>query len=477
MANRTNPNTSENHQILSRKGRKMEKKITLIAVLAFGAGVFGIAALAKAAPVTISYEGVITSVSYPEGKLDGSVVVGGTFSGQYTFESTQWDESSHPRFGQYRFFEKAPAGMTMSVTVGNYTFETSSTSAHSEIWVDDCAASEADHYKVWSTSLSQTAGPALQLDETSIGSFIDFGLRTRENLSTLTSDALPLSMPDLAKFEDRNKFSLSLEFEPLDFAAVRGYLAISVPNVVGNSLSAAQSAITSAGYVVGTTSGTYTDTIPAAQVISQDPPAGTLAAPGSAVDLVISLGPADVPSEPEACCSADGSCQDLTPEECIAQGGTPQGAGTTCATTDCPQPPVTGLVAHYKLDETSGTTAVDSSGNGIDGTLMGEPTWQPAGGILDGALLFDGVDDYVDCGRFNPSKRTGQLSICLWANWNGRNGRWQGLIGKRDTAAQDDMMWQLVAHKVNGTLFFGLAGTWVETPEAALPLHEWVHIA
>ena len=55
------------------------------------------------------------------------------------------------------------------------------------------------------------------------------------------------------------------------------------------------------------------------------------------------------------------------------------------------------LVAHWKLDDGSGTTAVDSSANGNDGTFVGDPQW--ASGILGGALDFDGVDDYVDCGN------------------------------------------------------------------------------
>jgi len=31
------------------------------------------------------------------------------------------------------------------------------------------------------------------------------------------------------------------------------------------------------------------------------------------------------------------------------------------------------LLVHYKLDETSGTVATDSSGKGNDGTLSGDP--------------------------------------------------------------------------------------------------------
>jgi hypothetical protein len=46
----------------------------------------------------------------------------------------------------------------------------------------------------------------------------------------------------------------------------------------------------------------------------------------------------DGPSS-QACCFEDGSCNDIEPEECLQQGGTPQGQGTNCGTVSCPQPP------------------------------------------------------------------------------------------------------------------------------------------
>ena len=52
----------------------------------------------------------------------------------------------------------------------------------------------------------------------------------------------------------------------------------------------------------------------------------------------------------------------------------------------------TGPIAHWKLDETGGTTAIDSEG-GHDGTLVNGPNWQP--GYLDGALEFDGSNDHI----------------------------------------------------------------------------------
>ena len=55
------------------------------------------------------------------------------------------------------------------------------------------------------------------------------------------------------------------------------------------------------------------------------------------------------------------------------------------------------LVAHWKLDETSGTVAKDASGNGYDGTLIGGTTWVT--GTIRGALEVNGSTGYVDFGN------------------------------------------------------------------------------
>ena len=58
--------------------------------------------------------------------------------------------------------------------------------------------------------------------------------------------------------------------------------------------------------------------------------------------------------------------------------------------TEKPSSPLTaGELAWWKLDEGSGSTAGDSSGNGYDGTIVGA-TW------VSGELNFDGTNDYVD---------------------------------------------------------------------------------
>jgi beta-lactam-binding protein with PASTA domain len=65
---------------------------------------------------------------------------------------------------------------------------------------------------------------------------------------------------------------------------------VSVPDVVGLSENAARTAIESLSLVVGNVSTSESESIPAGHIISQSPSGGQDVAPGSAVDLVISLG-------------------------------------------------------------------------------------------------------------------------------------------------------------------------------------------
>jgi hypothetical protein len=92
--------------------------------------------------------------------------------------------------------------------------------------------------------------------------------------------------------------------------------------------------------------------------------------------------------------------------------------------------PAPSLVAHWQLDEGAGTIAADSSGNGYDGTLIGEPNW--VAGMIGGALEFDGVDDYVTitgykgiaADRTDPNNPV-QLafSVACWINTADAEGR------------------------------------------------------
>ncbi|MBN1511573.1 MAG: hypothetical protein JXB13_06120 [Phycisphaerae bacterium] len=64
----------------------------------------------------------------------------------------------------------------------------------------------------------------------------------------------------------------------------------------------------------------------------------------------------------EACCFDTGECVDGDPEICSLTGGTPQGAGTVCATTDCPQPRGACCDKNEKCNEMTEQQCIDSRG-------------------------------------------------------------------------------------------------------------------
>jgi len=72
-----------------------------------------------------------------------------------------------------------------------------------------------------------------------------------------------------------------------------------------------------------------------------------------------------------------------------------------------------GLVAYWKFDEGSGTTAADSSGNGNDGTITGA-TWTTSSAWGDYALSFDGADDYVNVSDDNSLDLDSEFTLLAW---------------------------------------------------------------
>ena len=61
----------------------------------------------------------------------------------------------------------------------------------------------------------------------------------------------------------------------------------------------------------------------------------------------------------------------------------------------------------------TGTTWFDRSGNGYNGTLIGGSTFNNSNG---GSIVFDGTDDYVNCGT--PSISVGKITVIAWVKMN-----------------------------------------------------------
>ncbi|MCP4454158.1 MAG: LamG domain-containing protein, partial [Planctomycetes bacterium] len=72
------------------------------------------------------------------------------------------------------------------------------------------------------------------------------------------------------------------------------------------------------------------------------------------------------------------------------------------------------LVGNWTFDDGAGSTAIDKSGNGNNGVLMGGPTW--IAGTLGGALSFDGADDTVEVPHHPVFDMGESITVAAWIN-------------------------------------------------------------
>ena len=71
-----------------------------------------------------------------------------------------------------------------------------------------------------------------------------------------------------------------------------------------------------------------------------------------------------------------------------------------------------GLVGYWKLDDSTGKTATDSSGNQRSAALLTGASW--SGGQFGGAISFDGVNGYATISSAMPQVESANYSISTW---------------------------------------------------------------
>ncbi len=147
---------------------------------------------------------------------------------------------------------------------------------------------------------------------------------------------------------------------------------------------------------------------------------------------------------------------------------------------DCSALIQSGDLAHWKLDDAGGTTAVDTI-NAHDGTVSGAG-WTT--GVLDGALEFDGSIDYVAVSATTGLQdvfATG-ATISMWirpTDWGELDsGR---LLDKTNAGSGNRNGWSLGLRGSSQGLefvqgFTGSEGHWV-TPNNSIELNKWQHVA
>ena len=146
----------------------------------------------------------------------------------------------------------------------------------------------------------------------------------------------------------------------------------------------------------------------------------------------------------------------------------------------------TNLVAYYKLNENSGTTAVNAVGtSSLDGTLTdmdGATDWVTASAFFGPhlALDFDGADDFVDCGSSNELNITGTaISVEAWIYPRSfPTNSWESTILGNDTEPASGYVLRFGG---SGVLSFVYGdGDWnteALSSNNALSLDTWQHVA
>jgi len=97
-----------------------------------------------------------------------------------------------------------------------------------------------------------------------------------------------------------------------------------------------------------------------------------------------------------------------------------------------------GLVGYWDMEEGSGNSTIDKSGNGNNGALTNGPKWAAGAPLAMGksALQFDGKDDYLDCGNGGSLSLAPDITLEAWIKKTQRY-TYDGIIA-RDVGIWDD---------------------------------------
>ena len=150
------------------------------------------------------------------------------------------------------------------------------------------------------------------------------------------------------------------------------------------------------------------------------------------------------------------------------------GSPKTVAVTLTVSPASTNLVGAWGFDETTGTTAADSSGQNNTGTITGAT--QVAAGKFGGALSFNGTSNWVTVADANSLDLTTGMTLEAWVQPTAIGALWRAVILKEQPSS---LIYALYAGDGAGrpamdvftTADIGFSGP------TALALNTWIHLA
>jgi len=164
-------------------------------------------------PITFYFGGIIDTIDDPYGALDGSIQVGGPFSGSYTFDPPIPDSyPNDPEFGRY-----ISSSSSMEFIMGNMVIDV----------VGEQLEIAIGNYK-WSDSYSWGGWGFVYEDMEILELYMSL---SDLSASVFDSDALPLMIPDLNVFNGK-QFHLDADKTGVGRSSVYGTVTYLVPEPV-----------------------------------------------------------------------------------------------------------------------------------------------------------------------------------------------------------------------------------------------------
>jgi len=139
-----------------------------------------------------------------------------------------------------------------------------------------------------------------------------------------------------------------------------------------------------------------------------------------------------------------------------------------------------GIVAHWKLDEQSGSTISDDSEYGNSGTLINMDDYAWTAGIFGNALRFDGVDDYVLVPHDESIDFTDQdFSISFWLRQSEADRHMRYIIKGTHESLGTGKRYEVFHHLSNVVRFAiddNITKSRIEVSNTNFVTGDWVHV-
>jgi glucose/arabinose dehydrogenase len=136
---------------------------------------------------------------------------------------------------------------------------------------------------------------------------------------------------------------------------------------------------------------------------------------------------------------------------------------------------------YWRLGETSGTTAADTSGNGRTGSYLNTPTLGQAGALTgdsNTSVGFDGTSEHVAV-PYTAALNTPTTTLEAWVYPTGGQGRFRAVVSNRDYVVGSTRGSILYASASNTWQYWvgNGSGSWTVVGGPAVTLNDWTHVA